>query len=109
MVSAVTYLAFADSLAAMAGKKVDAAFMVEPLITQANEKNIARVLVRAGSVDPGAELAVLMYSGAFAKETDAATKFMVAYLKGARDYYDAFYEKKDRDAVIPSFERNTSR
>jgi NitT/TauT family transport system substrate-binding protein len=96
----VEYLAFADSLAALSGKKIDAAFMVEPLITQADSKNIARVLVRAGAVDPGAELALLMYSAEFAKNTDAATRFMVGYLKGARDYYDAFYKNKDRDAVI---------
>jgi NitT/TauT family transport system substrate-binding protein len=96
----VVYLAFADSLAAMSGKKVDAAFMVEPLITQADTKNIARVLVRAGAVDPGAELALLMYSAAFAANKDAATRFMVGYLKGARDYYDAFYMNTDRDAVI---------
>ncbi|HXQ51431.1 MAG TPA: ABC transporter substrate-binding protein [Stellaceae bacterium] len=96
----VEYLAFADALAAMSGKKIDAAFMVEPLITQADSKNIARVLVRAGAVDPGAELALLMYSAEFAKNKDAATKFMVGYLKGARDYYDAFYMNKDRDAVI---------
>jgi NitT/TauT family transport system substrate-binding protein len=84
----------------MSGKKIDAAFMVEPLITQANTQNIARVLVRAGTVDPGAELALLMYSADFAKDKDAATRFMVGYLKGARDYYDAFYRNKDRDAVI---------
>ena len=96
----IEYLAFADSLAAMSGKKIDAAFMVEPLITQADRQNIARVLVRAGAVDPGAELAVLMYSAEFAKNKDAATKFLVAYLKGARDYYDAFYRNKDKDAVI---------
>jgi NitT/TauT family transport system substrate-binding protein len=96
----VEYLAFADSLAAMSGKRIDAAFMVEPLITQADRQNIARVLVRAGAVDPGAELAVLMYSAVFANNKDAATKFLVAYLKGARDYYDAFYRNKDRSAVI---------
>jgi NitT/TauT family transport system substrate-binding protein len=96
----VRYLAFADSLAAMASKQVDAAFMVEPLITMANNRNIARLLAGARAVDPGGQLAVLMYSAPFAKQTDVATKFMIGFLKGVRDYYDAFYQQKDRDSVI---------
>ena len=97
----VRYLAFADSLAAMAGKQIDAAFMVEPLITTGNTKNIARVLERASAIDPGGQLAVLMYSAEFAtKQKDVATKFMAGFLRGVRDYYAAFYEGKGKDEVI---------
>jgi NitT/TauT family transport system substrate-binding protein len=96
----VRYLAFADSLAAMASKQVDAAFMVEPLITTANKQNLARVLAGARAIDPGGQLAVLMYSGPFAKQTDTATKFMVGFLKGVRDYYASFYEGKNKDDTI---------
>ena len=98
----VEYLAFADLLAVpMSGKKIDAAFMVEPLITQADRQNIARVLVRAGAVDPGAELAVLMYSAAFAQNEGGRDQIPRGLSQGrARDYYDAFCRNIDRDGVI---------
>jgi NitT/TauT family transport system substrate-binding protein len=96
----IRHLPFTDSLAAMATKTLDAGFVIEPLATQADQQNIARVLVRGGAVDPGAVLSVLQFSSGFAKQTEAATKFMVAFLEGQRDYYDAFFLGKDREAAL---------
>lgn len=93
-------LTFANSLSAMASKSLDAAFMVEPLVTMAEQKKIARVLIDGGSIYPGAELSVFYYSPQFAANKDAATKFMVAFLRGARDYYDAFFLGKGKDEAI---------
>ena len=72
----------------------------EPLVTEAERRNLARVLMPGGELDPGAELSIWLYSPEFAKNKDAATKFMVAFLRGARDYYDAFFLGKDKDAAI---------
>jgi len=94
------FLTFADSLAAMGNKSLDGAFMVEPLVTMAEARNIARVMIPGSQVAPGAELSVVYYSPEFAKNKDAATKFMVAFLKGVRDYHDAFFLGKDKDATI---------
>lgn len=96
----VRYLTFSDSLAAMGTKSLDAAFMVEPLVTQAERQTVARVLVDGGSVYPGAELSVFYFSPAFAARTDAATKFMVGFLAGARNYYDAFFLGKGKEDAI---------
>lgn len=96
----VKYLNFPDSLAAFASKTIDVTFLVEPLVTQADRQNLARVLVPGGAIAPGAELSIWIFSPEFAKDKDAATKFMVAFLKGARDYYDAFFLGKDKDAAI---------
>jgi NitT/TauT family transport system substrate-binding protein len=74
--------------------------MVEPLVTMGDRRNIARVLIDAGSIIPGAELSVVYYSPQFAKDKDAATRFMVGYLMGARDYYDAFFLGQGKDAAI---------
>jgi len=93
-------LTFADSLAAMGSKTLDAAFQVEPLVTTAVRRKIARVLVDGGSIIPGSELSIVYYSPEFARNKDAATKFMVAYLQGVRDYYDAFFLGKGKDAAI---------
>jgi NitT/TauT family transport system substrate-binding protein len=96
----VRRLTFADSLAAMGTKSLDAAFMVEPLVTMGEQKKIARVLIDGGSIYPGGELSVFYYSPEFAANKDAATKFMVAFLRGARDYYDAFFLGKGKDEAI---------
>ncbi|MGH7089584.1 MAG: ABC transporter substrate-binding protein [Stellaceae bacterium] len=93
-------LTFADSLAALTSKTLDSAFLVEPLVTMAERRHIARVLVDGGSVIPGSELSVVYYSPEFARNKDAAGKFMVAYLQGVRDYYDAFFLGKNKDATI---------
>jgi NitT/TauT family transport system substrate-binding protein len=96
----VRYLGFPDSLAALGTKTIDVAFLIEPLVTQADRQNLARVFMPLSDVIPGAELSVLQYSKEFAANKDAATRFMVAYLQGVRDFYDATWLHKDEDAAI---------
>jgi NitT/TauT family transport system substrate-binding protein len=94
------FLGFPESLAAMGTKTVDAAFMIEPLVTQADRQNIARKLVPAGAVDPLAELSIVLYSAGFAKDEDAATRYMTGFLEGVRLYQDAFFSHQNEDAAI---------
>jgi NitT/TauT family transport system substrate-binding protein len=102
------YLAFPDSIVALSTKNVDAAYLIEPLVTQAEQQGIGRVLATGGAIYPGAELSVVYYSPAFAKRTDAATKFMVAYLRGERDYHDAFFLNKGRAEAIKLLTEHTA-
>jgi NitT/TauT family transport system substrate-binding protein len=101
------HLAFPDALAALASKQIDSAFLIEPLVRQAEDRKIARVLFTAGQIDPGAETSILQYSAAFAQQRETAIRFMVAYLEGARDYYDAIFLKKDRDAALDILVKDT--
>lgn len=96
----MAYLGFSESLAGLSSKKIDAAYMIEPTVTSAQRQNIARPLISAGKIYPGGELSIVMYSSEFAAQTELATRFMVAYLEGVRDYHDAFVLKKNRDAAI---------
>ena len=96
----IKYLNFGDTLAAFAGKTIELGFVVEPLVTQAEAQNIARIFKRGGEIAPGAELSIWVYSPEFAKDKESATKFMVAFLRGARDYYDAFFLGKGKDDAI---------
>ena len=96
----VTHVGFTDALGAMAAGKVDAAFMIEPLVTQADAQNIARVMLPAGAVDAGAELSIMLFSPKFAENLDAGSRFLAAFLEGARDYYDAFFLDKGREDVV---------
>ena len=96
----VVYLPIADITAGLANRKVAAGMLAEPAVTQAEQDGIARVLYPAGALIPGAQVSVLAFSPEFAAQTDAATRFLVGYLQGVRDYSDAFHLHKDRDAVI---------
>lgn len=91
---------FADALAAIGTKTLDASFQVEPLVTVGERRDIARVLIDGGSVIPRAELSVIYFSPEFARNKDAGTRFMVAFLQGARDYYDAFFLGNGKDEAI---------
>lgn len=94
------FLPFPEALAAMSSKTLDGSFMIEPLTTQADRQNVARKLVPAGAVDPGAELSIVLYSAQFAKDQETADRYMVGFLGGVRVYYDAFFLKKGRDEAI---------
>jgi NitT/TauT family transport system substrate-binding protein len=95
------FMPIPDIYAALGNGRADAGTLTEPLTTQAVQQGIATVLYPAGVVIPGALLSVLQYSPQFAAEQpDAATRFMVGYLQGVRDYHDAFVLQKDRDAAI---------
>ncbi|HEY7065872.1 MAG TPA: hypothetical protein VII06_30635 [Chloroflexota bacterium] len=59
-----------------------------------------RTFAVGGAVIPGAYLSLVVYSPEFAQRPDVATRWMVAYLQGVRDYWAAFHEQKDRDAAI---------
>jgi len=90
-----------DIVSALANRRLDAGILIEPVVTQAVGQGSARVLYPAGAVIPGTQVSVLQYSPRFATEqTEGATRFMVGYLEGVRDYYDAFHLKRDRDAAI---------
>lgn len=87
----VTQLPFADQNAALSNRSVDVAQQNEPFMAQAIEQGLA---VRFHGVDeyyPNMQFSVILYAPHFVKDTpEAARRWMVAYLKGVRDYNDAF-------------------
>ncbi len=87
----VVTLSFPDMAAGFANRAVDAAFPIEPFVTQIAEAGTAVVAARADEVLPGQQVAVILYGPKFVEEKpDVGRRFMVAYLKGLRDYNDAF-------------------
>lgn len=95
-------LSFPDINLAMAGKKLDVAIQNEPHVALGVEQGIFVVWKNFDElVPPEHQDSVMMYSSRFAERSpEAAKRFMVAYLKGARDYNDAFYRNKDRATVV---------
>jgi NitT/TauT family transport system substrate-binding protein len=102
----VVYLnTFADALAAFGNKGLDAAVVVEPVIQTAVDQGLA-VRWRGWAEESGNfQGTVIIYSDAVSE--DVGKRFMVGYLRGLRDYIDAFNQGKDQDAVIKILTSNT--
>ena len=98
-----------DILSALASQRIAAAWEVEPLITAALRRNLATVIAGTGELFPGANGMNLVMAGGFGREQpEVARRFVVAYLRGLRDYYHAF-NKGDgaREPVIQALVAHT--
>jgi NitT/TauT family transport system substrate-binding protein len=101
-------LSFSDSLAALASGSVDAAYLIEPLMHSAEQRGIGSILLTGDQIDPDQQVAVLLYGAGFCGRADLAERFMRAYLRGLRDYNDAFGKDKNRAAIVDILSRNTN-
>lgn len=87
-----TTMAFPDMLPAFANGAADAAFLVEPFITLAEQRGIGQCWRPTSELEPDFQIAVLLYGPGFADQRrDSAQRFMTAYLRSVRDYYRAFF------------------
>jgi NitT/TauT family transport system substrate-binding protein len=84
-------------------KALDGGMVVEPFATQFSAKNISFPFRRAADFmkDPPLEVSVMLYSkGWMDKSPDQVKAFTLAYLKGARDYFDAMKGGPKRAEVV---------
>jgi ABC-type nitrate/sulfonate/bicarbonate transport system substrate-binding protein len=86
-------MSFPDMVPAFANKVIDAGWILEPFLTQVVEGGDAVALERVDTIFPDHQDGVVLYSGAFAQQQDPAIRYLVAYLRGVRDYNDAFVKK----------------
>ena len=98
-----------DILSAFASQRIAAAWQVEPLITAAVRRNLATVIAGTGELFPGANGMDLVMAGSFGREQpEVARRFVVAYLRGLRDYYHAFNKGDgDREPVVQALVAHT--
>jgi len=88
-----------DHVTALKNGSVDGAAAIEPAPTLAVEDGSAVVIGTDDVISPYHQLAVLLYSQAFAARTKIATKFMRAYIRAVRFYNDAL---KDGHLIGPT-------
>ncbi|HZU06772.1 MAG TPA: ABC transporter substrate-binding protein [Chloroflexota bacterium] len=100
-------LPFPDMAVAFANKAIDAAIYNEPWATQQEQQGIIKKIVYTDDVDPNGHVAVLLYSETFARNTQAARNYMVGYLRGVRDYWDAYDGRRDFQIVIDVLQKYT--
>ena len=104
----VTSMSFPDMVVALGGGSLDAAIIIEPSLTRALAEGVAVLYKRTDEFYPNQQIAVILYGPQFiANQREAANRFMVAYLKGVRDHYDAFTRGKDKDQIIDILARTT--
>ncbi|HZS01575.1 MAG TPA: ABC transporter substrate-binding protein [Chloroflexota bacterium] len=98
---------FPDMLPALANRSLDAGITLEPFLALGLARGVFEVFHPVGDFYPDQQIAVLLYSPQFAAQTDAANRFMVAYLRGLRDFADAFYRDVNREQIVDILARNT--
>ena len=86
----VTYLNFAAQVAALQNGAIDGTIMIEPYLSQVTGSGAAVNVAMTEAYYPSAEVSLLLYGDKFIKERpQVATRFMKAFLRGARDLKDA--------------------
>lgn len=103
-------MSHADMVTALANGSIDAGLPIEPFVAEAVAKGVATIWKRDDEVAPRQQVAVVLYGPKFVENRDLARRFMLAYIKGARYYNDAF-DKKDaakRKEVVGILVRNTA-
>jgi NitT/TauT family transport system substrate-binding protein len=100
---------FADQLAAMKSGAIDAGWNVEPLATTEANQGLAKTVAITGELFPGANAQALIVSPTFARENpEAVQHYVYAYLRGLRDYYQAFVKNEgDRGPVVAPLVNHT--
>jgi len=92
---------FGTMLAAIENGSIDAALNIEPLITQGVSQGIHARFGDATDFAPEAQIAMVLGAPEFMNdEQDVSLRFMAAYLKGVRDYNDAFIKGEGKDEII---------
>ncbi|WP_027956255.1 ABC transporter substrate-binding protein [Halobacillus kuroshimensis] len=100
---------FGNMLAAMGSKSIDAALQIEPLITQGEAQGLHVRFKDATDYAPDAQIAMVLGSPGFVEtEEEVSVRFMAAYLKGIRDYNDAFLYGEGLDEVIGMMTKHTA-
>lgn len=101
-------LAYADINIALANKSIDASVQIEPHVAAAEANNIAVRVSGDDEIYPNQQSAAIFYSPVFIeKHPEQAQGFMTAYVKGLRDYNNAFEKNQGKDEIIKILVKHT--
>jgi NitT/TauT family transport system substrate-binding protein len=104
-------LGYSDMVVALGNGAIDATNLIEPSLSAAFDRGLV------ASWEPGAssaafggiyQAATIVYAGQFAGQTDLARRWMLAYLRGVRDYNDAFVKGQGRGEVVRILTEHTA-
>ena len=83
--------------------------MTEPNLTRGVADGLFSLYKRTDEIYPNQQIAVLMYSPPFiTQRREVGQRFMLAYLQGVRDYWNAFARGQNKAEVIDILTRWTT-
>ena len=92
---------YSDIAPALANKSIDAAYAIPPFSHIVEARNFGKMWRASGTIVPNHQVAVILYSPQFAeKQVAAARGWMIAYVKGVRDFIKAFEKGNPPDDVV---------
>jgi NitT/TauT family transport system substrate-binding protein len=108
----ITQLAYPSMVAALTSGAVDAAYIIEPFLSESLRRKVGVEVEisnvgHLGTAAASRAGAPLVYSEKFAQDRRVAQAFMEAYMRGVRVYNDAFAKGKDKDRVIEIMARHS--
>ena len=102
-------LPFPDQLVAMQNRGIEVGYQTEPLLSAGLARGAHEVLAPIEEMHPNAQILSLMYwAGIDRMGSMVGERFMVAYLRGARDYLNAFEFGIDQEAIIDILVKHTT-
>jgi NitT/TauT family transport system substrate-binding protein len=93
-------LNFPDMVTGLASKAIDVGVLSEPQATIAVQNGTGVKWKGYADIVPGIQQTVVVLSPEFAANRDVATRWMTAYIRGIRDYNDAFVKNMHRQLTV---------
>ncbi|MDD3089030.1 MAG: ABC transporter substrate-binding protein [Candidatus Omnitrophica bacterium] len=93
---------------ALASGAIFGSVQLEPFASMGIAEGYALPVVKAGDIRPKFQGGILLYSGGFISNKEAADKWMVAYLKGVRVFNDFLNGKIDDKEIFDIISKYTS-
>jgi NitT/TauT family transport system substrate-binding protein len=101
-------LSFPDMVVGFANGAIDVAVQNEPAATLGASRGVSAKWREIADVQPGMQFTVVLYGPEFATQrSEAARRWMLAYLRGVHDYTDAFRRNRDRAEIVAILARHT--
>jgi NitT/TauT family transport system substrate-binding protein len=98
-----------DQITALGNRAIDIGTLTEPQATIAQDLGAAVKWREAADWSPGVQVSNILYGPNYTiRDVDAGRRFMVAYLRGVREYYDAVIANRGgREQIIDVLMRQT--
>ncbi len=106
----LTILSFPDMITAFANRAIDGAIVIEPFVSRVEAQGTAVRWRGVSEFYGNQQVAAIVYGPGLVEERpELGRRFMIAYIRGVRDYVDAFGPKKQgRDVVVQALVKHTA-
>jgi len=94
-------MTFPDMLPALGNRAIDSAILVEPFVSISEAQGTSKFAVSLGEMVPNLSILLLMMSPVFARDNpEAGKRFVTAWLRGQRDYWQAPRDEAARTEIV---------